>query len=304
MDLDEDFDEKSVSGYWILWILIIVGIVLVVWWLYDNQKNCPSTFRATPKHLIPKNRNYSPSRAARTARADDPTDSFDIYEYQSEPLDTFEIYEYPSTAVPAPKYIPSHIVIIRHANKPDDPTDFTLSETGKTRAMNLVEWNVEQYTDNKPISAIYTALPKPDKSDERPILTSMLFAFSEQIPIYGQFYSEQTKKLRNQIYSNPAVENKAIMIVYEHTCIQQLVSDLTKGVSPGVAQAVVTPKWADDDYASVYIIKFGDASAGSTGTSTVTGGSLSFGCQGFTINGVSDSIICDAPKVYETQVCV
>ena len=191
--------------------------------------------------------------------------------------------------IPGGTYLPSHILIIRHGNKPDDDTIFQLSPEGQTRAEQLVDWGKTgalAYTENKPISAIYTPLPKPNADDERPILTAMPLAFGQQLPVFSQYVSEDTKSLVSYIQSNPFIQDKAILIVYEHTCIQQLLLDL--GIDPKKV-----PYWQSDDFASVAIVKFEDGTP-----------SLTFGCENFEIGQPPfDSFICGRKQTFDFQVC-
>ncbi len=134
-----------------------------------------------------------------------------------------------------PVYKPSHVLIIRHANKVVS-TDSTpgstaldsapLNQEGKDRATNYIEelynYAIKNYGEN--FKSAYAIKPSPSYS-MRPEQTIMPFCFEHNVPLYLPA-GITDPFLFYKFHSNIAVaenDNKPVLICFEHTCIQELV---------------------------------------------------------------------------------
>jgi hypothetical protein len=129
---------------------------------------------------------------------------------------------------------PSHILVIRHANKP--PTakgaldSAPLDVVGKQRAQYYVDALTNYATQNygDQFSNVYAIAPSP-KYSMRPEQTVMPFCFTHSIPLHlpATIYdSDLFCKFRDAIYTNPQNSNRPVLICFEHTCIQKLIQSL------------------------------------------------------------------------------
>src|SRR5436853_6138509 len=137
---------------------------------------------------------------------------------------------------PSPKIkTPSHILIIRHANKNPSHNALDsqpLSEEGHKRAIAYTE-SLKQYSLQKygmDFASVYAICPSPTYS-MRPEQTVMPFCFTNNIPLYLPSTLEAHGgntfvKFINAINDNPLNKNKPVLICFEHTCIQSLLRNL------------------------------------------------------------------------------
>lgn len=197
-----------------------------------------------------------------------------------------------------PKYYPSKIVIIRNAESENG----ILSKAGIIRSQALASWtspgvdgipipvNIQQgpgallkFTDNKQVAAIYT--PIPTETDQSQVLTSAATVFNLRIPVYTISKKNDTAGLLAHIYSNPLVQDKVVLIIWDHTCIQQLMAEL----------GMKAPLWTDNNYSRVYV------------SDILTDPQYILACENFdNVEGIQskDSVICAEPLIFKNQICV
>jgi hypothetical protein len=201
--------------------------------------------------------------------------------------------------IAAPKYFPSKIVIIRNAESENG----ILSKAGIIRSQALASWtspgvdgtppipvNIQQapgallkFTNGKQVAAIYT--PIPTEIDQSQVLTSAATVFNLRIPVYTISKKNDTAGLLAHIYSNPLVQDKVVLIIWDHTCIQQLMAEL----------GMKAPLWTDDNYSRVYV------------SDILTDPQYILACENFdNVEGIQgkDSIICAEPLIFKNQICV
>ncbi len=82
----------------------------------------------------------------------------------------------------------------------------------------------------------------------------MPFSFKSQTPLFMYDYFNVPEKTLKHIFSNKCINNKHILIVWEHHNIQRLISYLGYNV----------PIWPNDNFSSVI---------------TIENGKLSYGCE-------------------------
>ena len=152
------------------------------------------------------------------------------------------------TDAPPPR--PAYIILVRHADKPGDPTDPHLSPTGVTRASQLASFitsDPEMTKYGAPIAIFATQTTKHDNGQRTQETVAPLAAalkLQVQTPYLGKDYAALAK----QILSNPAYAGKTILICWNHEVIPQLVAAL--GVAPE------PPKWKGSIFDRVYVISY------------------------------------------------
>jgi hypothetical protein len=145
---------------------------------------------------------------------------------------------------------PAQVVIIRHAEKPDDPDALHLSPRGQERAQALVKF----FTDNRKVIrygrpvALYATDPSKRGRGQRPFETLEPTSKELKLPILTPFQSENYELLARQIMSQTNYQGKTVVICWVHDCMPELAAAF--GVKPE------PPKWKDSVYDRAYIINF------------------------------------------------
>lgn len=134
---------------------------------------------------------------------------------------------------------PAHIILIRHAEKPDDPTDNGLSLTGKERAFALVPYLAEQpeiKALGQPAFIFAQAAPDPAKNSLRPILTVQPYAQSIWLPVLSNHNKQDFKKLADELLNDDRHEyrGKTVLICWEHDVLAEFAQYLTHKCDPPV----------------------------------------------------------------------
>ena len=140
---------------------------------------------------------------------------------------------------------PRRIVVLRHAEKPDDGT-VTLSTRGQIRAVALAVF-------------LRTLVEKPDyvfatrdsENSDRPLLTIKPFAEAVGVGVSDAYKDSKYTELVAELFSKPKYDDKQIAICWHHGKIPELVTAL------GVQDP---PKWPDTVFDRYWLIEF---SAGS-----------------------------------------
>jgi hypothetical protein len=137
------------------------------------------------------------------------------------------------------------VVIIRHGEKPKNGDN--LSCQGQNRALQLPA--VLQQKINMP-DYIYVPALKSDDSTKhsRMFQTISPFAIKYNVPINSKYSADENDKIAKSVFKKTGT----VLMVWEHSAIQQLVSTL--GVdSP--------PQWEDADFDSIWVISYHDNKA-------------------------------------------
>jgi broad specificity phosphatase PhoE len=144
---------------------------------------------------------------------------------------------------------PAQIILIRHAEKPDDKANPHLSPEGVQRARKLVGWLTTDPVVNKygkPV-AIYATKTTKDDDGQRTQETAAPAAAALKLPVQTPFLGKDYKGLAKLILGNPAYAGKTVVIVWNHEVIPELVAEL------GAAQP---PPWKNKEYDQVYVISW------------------------------------------------
>jgi hypothetical protein len=145
---------------------------------------------------------------------------------------------------------PAHIILIRHAEKPDDSEDPHLSEAGVKRARALVSFITQdpQMTSlGRPVAVFATQTTKDDNGQRTQETVAPLAAalrLSVQTPYHGKEYAE----LAALILSTAAYAGRTVVVCWNHEVIPELAAAL--GVTPMPA------KWRGSVFDSVYVISY------------------------------------------------
>ena len=145
---------------------------------------------------------------------------------------------------------PAHIVLIRHAEKPDDSENPHLSKAGVERAQALVSFitrDPQMTSLGRPVAVFATQTTKDDngqRSQETVAPLAAALHLSVQTPFHGKDYADLAKL----ILSSAAYAGKTVVVCWNHETIPELAAAF--GVTPTPA------KWRGSVFDSVYVISY------------------------------------------------
>lgn len=132
---------------------------------------------------------------------------------------------------------PARIILMRHADKPDDPYDENLSDAGEARAEHLATYIPQTF--GKPDDILATA---HSKHSNRPIETVKPLAAALGMKVEHDFENDDFDDLVDEIFSNPDYKGKTLIICWHH------------GKLPAIAALLGAPSgsypdpWPEDAY--------------------------------------------------------
>lgn len=150
---------------------------------------------------------------------------------------------------------PAQIILLRHAEKPADPSDPHLSAAGVERAKHLVRFIKTDPVMTRfglPVAVFATQTTKDDNG-QRTQETVAPLAAALELPVQTPYHGKDYAALAEQILSNPAYAGKTVVICWNHEEIPQLAAAL--GVTPA------PPKWKGSVFDVVYVISYRRRSA-------------------------------------------
>ena len=142
---------------------------------------------------------------------------------------------------------PVKIVIMRHAEKPDDPSDPNLSPAGQDRAKALVVWYPETFDTPDFIFAAAIS-----KHSERPVQTVQPLAEALGLELHVPYADENFTGLAEALLIKPKFDGKTILVCWHH------------GHIPGLMQALGAPEgsypnaWVPTVFNLVLVTDFSD----------------------------------------------
>lgn len=107
---------------------------------------------------------------------------------------------------------PKRIILMRHADKTEDPSDEDLSDAGWARAQHLATYIPETF--GKPDVIIATA---QSKHSDRPKDTIKPLAEVLGVKIQDYFGNKEFGDLVDEIFNDPDYKNKTIVICWHHS---------------------------------------------------------------------------------------
>jgi hypothetical protein len=145
---------------------------------------------------------------------------------------------------------PAHIVLIRHAEEPDDPNDPRLSDEGRARADRFVEFMTH---DPAMIhlgtpAAIFATETTKDDFGQRTQETVAPLANVLRLPVLAPYHAKDYARLAERVLTDPSLTGKTVVICWTHEWLPQLAAAL--GVAPE------PPKWKGKVYDLVYVITY------------------------------------------------
>jgi len=153
----------------------------------------------------------------------------------------------PVAQPPAP---PAHIILIRHGEEPDDPNNPHLSDQGRARADQFVEFMTHDpamIALGSP-AAIFATETTKDGNGQRTQETLAPLAKVLRSQVSTPYHAKDYDKLAKRILSDPTLAGKTVVICWNHEWLPQLAAAL--GVSPEPSQ------WKGKVYNQVYIISY------------------------------------------------
>ncbi len=151
---------------------------------------------------------------------------------------------------PVPR--PAQIILIRHAEKPDDPANPHLSPAGVARASQLVSFITTDEAMNRfgPPVAIFATRTTRDGDGQRTQETVAPLARALKLPVQTPYHGKDFAALAKLILTSPAYSGKTVLICWNHAEIPQLAAAL--GVAP------MPRKWKKQVFDRVYVISYRD----------------------------------------------
>jgi phosphohistidine phosphatase SixA len=116
---------------------------------------------------------------------------------------------------------PKTILLMRHAEKPNDPTDPDLSDAGFARANRLAGWLPQQL--GTPEFLFASAL---SKHSARPFETIKPLAKALGVPIDATFADQDYSALAQELLSGSRYAGRLVLVCWHHGHIPSLASDL------------------------------------------------------------------------------
>jgi broad specificity phosphatase PhoE len=147
------------------------------------------------------------------------------------------------------KTSPAHVLIIRHAEKPDDATSAELTAEGKERAEALDK--LFKKSDDRP-----EPFPTPDfifaakdsNKSHRPTATAAPLAKKLGLTMNAEFPSDDPAKLADELFGNPKYAGKTVLISWRHGTIPTLAAKLKATEAPA--------SWSDSVFDRVWQIDY------------------------------------------------
>ena len=145
---------------------------------------------------------------------------------------------------------PAQIILIRHAEKPNNPKDPHLSKAGLERAERLVGFmttNPVMIKFGSPVAIFATQTTKRGNG-QRTQETVAPLAKALKVPVQTPFLGKDYAELAKLILATPAYAGKTVLVCWNHEELPQLASAL--GVVPE------PPKWKGGTFDLVYVISY------------------------------------------------
>ncbi len=143
---------------------------------------------------------------------------------------------------------PAQVILIRHAEKPDEGNELSL--LGRERAAALVPFfqSTPAVTEFKTPAAIYAQLPKKQTSSVRSIETVRPLANALHLTVRQPFTKAQHKQMVDEIMAKPEFAGHLVLICWEHKVIPDMAHEFGADDAPA--------KWESSVYDRAWVITF------------------------------------------------
>ena len=150
---------------------------------------------------------------------------------------------------------PARVILLRHAEKPQNPADTHLSDQGRLRAEALafcLTTNTVLLADGLPVALFATKFAHSSDS-QRPFETLQPLATKLNLAIQTPYARRNHAELVKSILNNLDYENKTIVICWVHDFLPDLAREL------GVKK--VPAEWRSDVYDRFWVVTWARKSA-------------------------------------------
>jgi hypothetical protein len=143
---------------------------------------------------------------------------------------------------------PAQVIIIRHAEKPDEGNELSLR--GKERAAALVPYflGTDDVLQFKAPAAIYAQAPKKATSSIRSLETVQPLATALNLTVNQTFARDEYKNMVQEIMHNKDYDGRMVLICWEHKVIPEMAAEF------GAEHAPKT--WRGRDFDRTWVITF------------------------------------------------
>lgn len=121
---------------------------------------------------------------------------------------------------------PAQVLIIRHAEKPEDPDETTLSDKGYRRAQELVRVLGPGNRRFKVPEKIFAQTPHDEDGSVRSIETARPLAQSLNLRVSQQYEVNEGWALAEHLLESPAYDGKIVLVVWGKDEIPEIAQEL------------------------------------------------------------------------------
>jgi hypothetical protein len=159
------------------------------------------------------------------------------------------------------KATPARVLIIRHAEKPDDDSNPELSPEGVARAQALTQlFSIHPEYVNKGLPVAYFAAKYvPGQTADRAVKTITPLATAYKQPVLTPYVNDDEKQLAHLILTSPDYDGKTVMIAWTHGELPQLAADLGAQDAPDKWKKKIFDRVWILDYAPSGQVEFSDS---------------------------------------------
>jgi hypothetical protein len=147
---------------------------------------------------------------------------------------------------------PAQVIIIRHAEKPEEGNELNLRGRERAGALAAYFQSAPEVNEFKAPVAIYAQLPKDATSSIRSAQTVQPLADALHEVLHRNFTKTQHQQMVDEIMHKPEYAGHTVLICWEHKVIPEMAREF------GVTDAPT--KWASEVYDRTWVITFHDGS--------------------------------------------
>lgn len=143
---------------------------------------------------------------------------------------------------------PAQVIVIRHAEKPSDGNELSLSGHERAAALALYFTGAPDVMKFGALEAIYAQSPKHESSSVRPLQTVQPLADALKLTVNQSFVRDDYAAMVHEILDNNAYQGQSVLVCWEHKVIPDIAAAL--GVPDGPHE------WPSDSFDRTWIITF------------------------------------------------
>ncbi len=141
---------------------------------------------------------------------------------------------------------PAEVILIRHAEKPDDGDGLSEKGWARARALPRLLERPDLTRFGKPVE-LFGMVPTKNRPSRRALETLKYAAEALGLAINSNYSREQYDDLANEILENPDYNEKAVWVCWEHKVLIEMAKAL------GVKE---TPEWPDEQFDRAWVLDF------------------------------------------------